>query len=305
MVIFVNECSMNMLNNLAYRIIVTAFNILGLLPRKWSVTLGNGIGYIWFRIHKKRRKVTIDNLTLAYGHEMKSCEIDALALRVFQNLSQIIFEIGWTLRQDKKDYSRYFSIKGLSHFIHAHKKKKGVLLLTAHLGNWELLSILTAMTPYAISMTYRPLDFSPFNRFIVEFRTRFGGELIPKDKAMRKLFRSLKQGEAIGMLMDQSVDWYKGVFVDFFGRMTSTNKGLALLALKTESPIVPIFIVRDGLKFRIEFGQELPLIKTGDKTKDVEENTRQYNRVIENMIRKYPEQWLWVHRRWKVKPQLR
>ncbi len=295
-----NENSMETLNYFGYRLIVALFNIIGLIPRKASIRLGNGIGYIWFRIHKKRRKVAIDNLTLAFGNEMTIREIDALALHSFQNLSRIIFEIGWALRQHKKDYTKHFYIKGLSNFIQAFEKKKGVLLLTGHLGNWELMSIIAVITSYPISMTYRPLDFLPLNRFIVEFRTRFGGEMIPKDKAMRKLLMSLKQGEAIGMLMDQSVDWYKGVFVNFFGQMTSTNKGLALLALKTESPIVPIFVVREGLKFKIEFGQEVPLIKTGDKTKDIEDNTRQYNRVIEEIIRRYPEQWLWVHRRWKV-----
>jgi KDO2-lipid IV(A) lauroyltransferase len=102
--------------------------------------------------------------------------------------------------------------------------------------------------------------------------------------------------------MDQNVDWYDGVFVDFFGHRACTNKGLARLALKTEAPVLPVFIVREGSLYRAEIGPEVPLIKTGDKTKDVEANTQQYNDVIEAFVRRYPDQWFWVHQRWKTRP---
>jgi KDO2-lipid IV(A) lauroyltransferase len=97
------------------------------------------------------------------------------------------------------------------------------------------------------------------------------------------------------------LDWYEGVFVDFFGDRACTNKGLALLALKTEAPVIPVFLVREGLGFKAKFCREVPLIKTGNKTKDVEANTQQYNRIIEDFIRQYPDQWFWVHQRWKTK----
>jgi KDO2-lipid IV(A) lauroyltransferase len=119
---------------------------------------------------------------------------------------------------------------------------------------------------------------------------------------MRKVLGILKQGEVIVMLMDQNVDWYEGVFVDFFGRRACTNKGLALLARKTEAPVVPVFLIRKESGFIVEIGQEVPLIKTGDKTKDIEANTQQYNKIIEDIIRRYPDQWFWVHQRWKTRP---
>ena len=102
--------------------------------------------------------------------------------------------------------------------------------------------------------------------------------------------------------MDQNFDWYEGVFVDFFGRKACTNKGMALLALKTESPVIPMFLVRERSRFKVIFEPEVPLIRTGDKTKDIEANTQQYNEVIEKIVRRYPEQWFWVHQRWKTKP---
>ena len=102
--------------------------------------------------------------------------------------------------------------------------------------------------------------------------------------------------------MDQNVDWYEGVFVDFMGHRACTNKGLTLLALKTGAPVVPVFMIREKRGFRAEFGSEIPFLKTGDKQKDIEVNTRQYNRIIENMIRQFPDQWFWIHQRWKTKP---
>jgi len=104
------------------------------------------------------------------------------------------------------------------------------------------------------------------------------------------------------MLMDQNVDGYEGVFVDFFCRKAFTNKGLALLARKTEAPVVPVFLIRKESGFIVEIGKEVPLIKTDDKTKDIEANTQQYNKIIEDIIRRYPDQWLWVHQRWKTRP---
>jgi KDO2-lipid IV(A) lauroyltransferase len=106
----------------------------------------------------------------------------------------------------------------------------------------------------------------------------------------------------VALLMDQNVDWYEGIFVDFFGHRACTSSGLALLALKTGAPVVPVFLVREKLGFRAEFGTEIPTVKTGDKRKDIETNTLQYNRVIEDFIRRYPDQWFWVHQRWKTKP---
>ncbi|MEA3414638.1 MAG: lysophospholipid acyltransferase family protein, partial [Thermodesulfobacteriota bacterium] len=215
---------------------------------------------------------------------------------------QIIFEIGWSLRLESKDFQKYFNILGLSNYRNAYEKGRGVLLLTAHIGNWELLSIIMAMAGYPVNVLYRPLDFFPLDQFFVMARGRFGAELIPAARSMKKILRSLKYGKAVGMLMDQNVDWYEGVFVDFFGHRACTNKGMALLARRTEASVIPVFLVREKSGFRAEFGSEVPLIKTEDIRKDLESNTQQYNRIIEDFIRQYPDQWFWVHQRWKTKP---
>lgn len=261
--------------------------------------MGNGLGRLFFCVDKRHRNIALDNLRLAFGREKTADEIQALAEKVFQNLGRILFEIGWALRLDPDDFGRFFSISHLSYLKAAYKKGKGVLILTGHMGNWELLTVIGSMMGHPTNIVFRPLDFLPLNRFFEQFRGRFGARLIPSQWAMAGILRSLKRGELVAVLLDQNVDWYQGVFVDFFKTPACTNKGLALLALKSGAPVVPMFLIRDGNRFRAEVGKEIPLIKTGDQTKDVEANTQHYNEAIEAIIRQYPDQWFWVHQRWK------
>ncbi len=282
-------------------VITSLFRILGVIPRKWTLRLSGCLGHIMFLVDKRHRETALDNLNHALGHEMNLHEIRLIAKQVFKNLVQVLFEIGWSLRLDRKDFSKHFRIEGLEHLKAAYEKCRGVLILTAHLGNWELLAVIGAMTGYPSSIVVRPLDFGPLEQFFRKVRTRFGVKLIPKKSSMRAVLRSLKKRHMVGVLMDQNVDWYEGVFVDFFGRPACTNKGLALLAL-TGVPVVPLFLVRDTTGFKAEFCPEVPLVQTGDRTKDVEANSQQYNKVIESFVRRYPDQWFWVHRRWKTRP---
>jgi KDO2-lipid IV(A) lauroyltransferase len=285
-----------------HKLLKALFWLLGLIPRQISFHLANIIGKIGFLVDRKHREITINNLTRSYGIEKKSDEIRRLALQVFQNLTQILFELGWSLHLEEKDFPTYFKVHGLSNLQAALSKKKGLLILTAHVGNWELLTIIACMTELPTQIVYRPLDFSPLDRFISQTRMRFGCKLISTRKSMMRILRALKQGDSVAILMDQNVDWYEGVFVDYFGRLACTNKGLALLALRTRSPVVPVFLVRDSHGFRAEILEEVPLIDTGDKTKDLEANTQQYNETIEAFVRRYPNQWFWVHQRWKTPP---
>ncbi len=283
-------------------VITQFFRLIGLIPRKWSVASANFMGAVLFALSRKHRQIAMENLTRVYGNNKNAHEIKTLCRDVFKNFSQIIFEMGWSLWIQPEEHRKYFKIEGLNNKIEAQKKNKGVLLLMAHLGNWELAPCLSYIFGYDISVIYRPLDFEPLDRFFIQFRSRFGAQMIPKDGAMRRVLRSLKQGRAVALLMDQNVDWYEGVFVDFFKQRAATNKGLALLALKTGAPVLPCFIVREKTGFKLVIGDEVPLIKSGDKTKDIEANTQQYNKVIESFILQYPEQWFWVHQRWKTKP---
>ncbi len=284
-----------------YTLIKLFFNMLGLIPRPVAIGMANAIGRIWFRVDGKHRRIALDNLTAALNGEKSAREISALARQTFKQLSRIPFEIGWGIRQDPKKSRQYFRVTGLDHMKTVLAKRSGALVLAAHIGNWELIPLVSAMYRVPLGIVYRPLDFEPLNQFFEKNRGHLGAELIPTKRSMRKILNFLKTGGCVAVLMDQNVDYYEGVYVDFFGKRACTNKGLALLARKTGAPVFPAFLVREPDGFRAVIGPEIPFIRTGDKTKDLENNTLAYNRVIEDFIRLYPDQWLWVHQRWKTK----
>jgi KDO2-lipid IV(A) lauroyltransferase len=278
------------------------FKLLGRLPRAWTAKMADIMGEMLFCVDKKHRDIAMGNLTYAFGFQKQPQEIKKIARQVFINLMQVVFEIGWSLQLKDSHFTEHFRIDGYHHIQNAYEKGKGVLALTAHFGNWELLTIIAAMIQFPINIVVRPLDFKPLDLFIFNLRTRYGGKIIPKQRSFRTIIRCLNRGEMVALLMDQNVDWYEGVFVDFMGHRACTNKGLALLALKTGAPVIPVFMIREKKGFRAEFGPEISTLKTGDRQKDIEVNTREYNKIIENVIHRYPDQWFWIHQRWKTKP---
>jgi KDO2-lipid IV(A) lauroyltransferase len=278
------------------------FSLMGCIPRRWALRLGKVTGSLWYFADKRHRNVALSNLHQAYGREKTPAEIEDLARRVFQNLAQIPLEICWSIRLGANEFLSHCAIQGHENLQAALAKGKGILFLSAHTGNWELLTMVISLAGIPVSGVYRPIKSQTIDLLVYEYRTRFGVKLIPKKHSMRKVLRCLGNNEGIGMLLDQDAGSSVGVFVDFFGRPACTNKGLALLALKTEAPVVPAFIARNGLGFRIEIGKEIPLLKTGEKSQDIAVNTQQYNKAIEEFVRRCPEQWFWVHRRWKSKP---
>jgi len=291
------------INDIAYASVVLFFKLLGRIPRRWARHVSGFLGELWFAVDKRHRRMTLDNLTRAFGGEKNGREIRQIAKQVFRNIVHVVFEVGWSLHLQAKDLDAFFSVKGLANLRAIVGQGKGALVLTGHVGNWELMPVVAAMAGYSANVLYRPIDYAPLDRFFVEARSRFGLKMIPKDASLLRVFRALKRGETVVMLLDQNVGLHKGVMVDFFGRRACTSYGLAYIALKTGAPVVPIFVVRNGNGFTAEIGPEIPFIKTGDDRKDLEENTRQYNETLESIIRRYPDQWFWIHNRWKTRPQ--
>ncbi len=287
---------------IAYKLIEILFRVIGFIPRKWSFRFGNFWGHFLFLVDRKHQSIVLDNLTRAFGHEKNHYEIRKLGKQIFVNALQLVLDIGWSLSLDEQQLMKYFKIEGRAHIKKAFEQGKGVLVLTGHFGNWELLSVIGAMLAYPLTVLYRPLDFKPFDSFFINLRTRFGAKVIPLKRSLLAILRSLERGELVALLMDQNVDWYEGVFVDFMGHRACTNSGLALLALKTQAPVIPGFMVREKEGFTAKFLPEIPLQQTGDITRDVEDNTQLYNNVIESFLRQYPDQWFWLHQRWKTKP---
>lgn len=259
------------------------------------------MGRLAYGIVKRSRNIALNNLRNAYP-EKSDAESKRTAKAVFGNLGKLLYEVCWAACLDNDELRKQVKIEGMANIQAAYAKGKGVLALTAHFGNWELMPVVGHLTGYPISIVYRPLDFKPLERFTVKSRTRYGGTLIPKKRSFRKILDSLRRKEVVTLLMDQNAAEREGVFAPFFNIPACTNKGMALLALKTGAPVVPVFLVREKDGFTGLILPEVPLITTGDKTKDLEINTAAYNRVIESVVRRHPEQWFWVHRRWNTKP---
>ncbi len=286
-----------------FRLLKLMVTLMGRLP--WPVLkfFSDAFGLIWYKIDKRHRIVVLDNLNLAYPDRFSKFEAERLATHIFKNTAAILFEVIWAYEKPKDELFSYFSVKGAEYLEKAQKKGRGVIILTCHMGNFELLVAAFPKAgmknPYGI---YRKFDFNPLERLMLEMRQRFGATLIPMRGASEKIDAVLRDGGVMGTLLDQSVDWYKGVFVDFFGRPACTNSGFAKLALRSKASVVPMYTVRKDKHFIIEFLPEIPLVETGDRIKDIEINTQNYTSAVESMVRRYPDQYFWVHNRWKTKP---
>ncbi|MBF0230476.1 MAG: lysophospholipid acyltransferase family protein [Desulfamplus sp.] len=298
-----------MKDDIIYHILTMIMNLIGLIPRKIGKFLGDILGLIWFKIDKRHRELTLENICLSLGRKsnnlvkLKEHQEQILAKKIFKNIAGMLFELGWGYRLKREDIPKYFKVKGLENIKNAHDKGRGVLVIIGHIGNWELLAASIATIGYKNSILYRKLDFAPLERLILEMRQKYGTVLIPLKGASRKVDQLLASGELVGTLIDQSMDpwWYKGVFVEFLGRPACTNSGVASLVLRTGNAVVPAYTVREGFNHVMYFEPEIPTVCTGDTINDIEINTQNYTSAIESIVRRYPDQWFWIHNRWKFK----
>jgi KDO2-lipid IV(A) lauroyltransferase len=262
-------------------------------------------GAMAFRLDRRHRQVALHNLERAFGDHLSDKDRARIATTVLANLCRMVFEIGRAMRPTTAGAPPALHCEGWHHLQAALKRGRGVLALTAHTGNWEMLALLPQQAPLPVHIVFRPLDSPLLDSLLAGWRTRFGARLIPKAHAMRKILTALQRREAVAVLLDQNVGWRRGVFVDFFGQPACTNAGLALIALKTGAPVVPVFALRSDTGVTALFGPEIRLTVTGDKQRDVHHATQLFTAAIEAFVRRHPDQWLWVHQRWKTRPRPR
>lgn len=289
------------------RFIIIALKILcwfmGHIPLFISLWIGRGLGRIAFYLDKKHREIALNNLMASFGDEKTSDEINIVAKKVFENLGMNVMEFCRLPWLKKENLDKYIECEGFENFKIAYDKGRGVIFLTGHFGNWELMAIFYALKEYPVDIVVRDMDNPLIDEFVRWVRTKAGNRIISKGRSMRELLKILSKGRIAGILLDQNVAWAEGVFVYFFDRLACTNKGAALMAISSGAPVIPTFIVRDGKRHKVIIGKEIEVIDTGDRAKDQMENTAAFTRVIEDFARKYPEQWFWLHQRWKSRPE--
>jgi KDO2-lipid IV(A) lauroyltransferase len=289
------------LENLALRSVVGA---VGMLPRGAARAVGAGIGAAAWTLLSRLRKVGMRNLELAFP-EKPEVERKAILRSVYRTLGWEVGEFCKMSRYTAAQASKFIRYDGLEHYLAARDRGRGVLVLTGHLGAWELSSFYHSLMGYPMSLVIRRLDNPLVDGFVNRIRCLHGNRVIHKDDFARGLLTSMQRGETVGILMDTNMTPPQGVFVPFFGVEACTASGLARVALHSGAAVLPGFLVWESTEQRyvLRFGEELPLIHTGDGTKDIVENTALFTATIESYVRRYPEQWLWVHRRWKTRPE--
>jgi Kdo2-lipid IVA lauroyltransferase/acyltransferase len=269
------------------------------LPPALGLAVGRRIGDALWWLLPRRRGVALDNIRRSLGREMAPEEIRRLGRRSFQHVGMNLVEAcRYFLRPTDVMLSRV-RVDGAEHLRSAAAQGRGILILTAHYGNWELLAAAHGLTGLPLSIVIRPLDHPILDELAARFRRRSGAELIVKRLAVREVLQALRRGRMVGILLDQNATRAEGVFVPFFGIPASTSKGLAVLALRTGAPVVPVFLRRE-LDGRHSMDVRPPLEPPPDG--DVEAYTATFNLAIEAAIRRAPEQWLWMHARWRTRP---
>ncbi|MHB8482364.1 MAG: lysophospholipid acyltransferase family protein [Nitrospiria bacterium] len=286
---------------LQYLVFIFIEKVFNILPHPFALRLGKGLGTLFYSMDKRHRTVSLENLKMIYGTRKSPEEIKRISLNCFKNLGISIVEMIRLKNMSESELLKNVSVEGMEHYKDAIKKGRGLVFIGAHFGNWEMLAIVISLLFQKGYVVARKLDNPFIHQRIEKVRTSTGNRFINKNDAFWEMIKLLKKGELVGVLMDQNVAEREGVFVPFFGRPACTNKGLAMILLKTKTPMIPIFMVRlPNGTHRVIVKPELPLIHTGNLKSDVRQNTAQITRAIEEMVKQYPEQWLWMHRRWKT-----
>jgi Kdo2-lipid IVA lauroyltransferase/acyltransferase len=279
--------------------------ILGILPRRMARAFGISLGWIIYFAHLRLRRVGMRNLALAFP-EKSVAERSRILRREFTSLGRQLAEVCQFPRYTLSNVEEVVVYDGLENFEKAFARQKGVLFLTAHFGGWELSAFTHSLHGHWLHVVMRPMDNVYLDRMIRQYRTMHGNSVVDKDDFVRGLLAAMKAGEVVGILMDTNMTPPQGIFVDFFGIKACTASGLARIALRTGAAVVPTFTIWDSAlkKYRLRFDPSVELIRTGHLEADIAANTQKFTSIIEEYVRKYPEQWLWVHRRWKTRPEV-
>ncbi len=276
--------------------------ILGLLPYSWMGPLGRTFGLLVFRLAKKEREKTVRNIRTAFPNQMTWAQAEKFGENVWIRLGWNLFEVArWVPMEREAILAKVVRVNGYENLEKALAKDKGVILFSGHLGNWELLSCVGAKTPIAgvAQNLYDPR----FDRLVTWMRSeKLKVAMIKRGLALRGILEALKGNKTVFALVDQDTG-KDGVFVPFFGKPAWTQSGMARIAYKTGAALVPAFVVRgtDG-QFELHVEREIEVPHTGDAEKDVLETVRRYTEVVESYVKAYPDQWMWMHERWKTRP---
>jgi Kdo2-lipid IVA lauroyltransferase/acyltransferase len=276
---------------------------LGVLPRPIARSFAAGVVRIFYALLPRLRKIAAVNLRIAFP-EWNEAQREAVVGGMLRNLGWMAAEFALFPKLSKENIAQIIVLDGHENFLEGQRRGKGVLYLTGHVGAWELSSFAHALYGFPLHYMARRIDNKRLDRLVNGYRCLSGNRPIFKNESARVMLKVLKEAGTVGILADQNTMPQEAAFVDFFGKQASTTTGIARVALHTDAAVVPGYAIWDesSRKYRLRFEPPVELIRTGDTERDVLENTQKFTKVIEEIIRKYPEQWVWVHGRWNTRP---
>ncbi len=289
----------------AYLLVLWAMAACRMLPRGLAGRILDQLAAAFYLLDARHRHIARVNLTIAFPN-LTELERDEIARRSFQTTARNLLEVSWlpTLTpQSIGSLVQYDPEHGLENYELARAQAKGLLYLTGHFSAWELLPAAHALYGHPLAFVTRPLDNVHLDRQLQRIREACGNSVIPKRNAAREILERLKAGGAVGILVDQNTSLQEGVFADLFGIPAATTTGLALFSLRTEAAVLPGYLTpaKKG-RYTIKFLPPVELVRSGDRSRDLLDNTNRFNRIVEGIIREQPESWLWGHKRWKNQP---
>lgn len=282
--------------------------VLGLvraLPRRLALGLARIIGRVSYYLVPRQRAKVLKHLRDVWAVDWDGKKIEFTGRRVFENVAMTAVDVARFPFLNKDNLREWLIYTDeFSRVNRLLDENKGVIILTAHLGNWELCAAVFGVMGYDGAVVGRRIYYEPFNRIIVQLRESVRVRTIYRDSSPKEMLRVLKQNQILGMLADQDVDSVEGVFVNFFGKPAYTPTAPVRLALVQGVPIVPAFMIREGNRYRLVLEEPIwPAALHGSRDEAVQEFTEKWSAVMEKFIRAYPDQWGWMHDRWKTTPE--
>ena len=289
----------------AYVAVLTLQFLVRLLPLRWGIRLGGCLGSVAYTLVFWERRNALQNLRDVFADTKTDREIRAIARKVFINLGYSFAELFY-LPVLGRDYLRtHVTFQGYNYLNDYNNQGKGTLAVTGHFGNWEMMAAYMSQIEHTkFCVVARKLSNRYFDRMIMENRRRWGVNAVHRGRTASAFLRALRSGQTVAILADQDTRG-EGVFVDFFGKPAHTQIGPALLALRLQAPMIPLFMVRtahDPTRHTIYMDKPLSFELTGDRNTDIRIITELLTKTIESYINRFPEQWTWFHRRWKTLP---
>ena len=276
---------------------------LGLLPRSAARFVGASFAVLAYALRAPLRRAAMFNLNLAFP-DWSVAKRKRVIRGMIQQIGWMAAEFSQFPKYTRENIQKIVVLDGFENFDAARRRGKGVLFLTGHMSAWELAPFAHALYGHPLHFLVRPIANRRVDVLINHYRCLSGNQPIEKNKSARSILRILADGGTVGILSDHNTVLEESVFVDFFGIPASTTSGLARIALRTDAAVVPGFLSWDSArrKYRLRFEPAIELVRTGDEESDVRENTARFTKTIEDYVRTYPDQWLWVHKRWKTRP---